>query len=208
MKTVIFLGDSITDAGRSRENETRTGFGYPTLVRGEIGFDYPEQYIFYNRGTCGDRVVDLYARIKNDVINMKPDILSILIGVNDAWIDIYKQNGVSADKYFKIYDMLIEEIKEALPEIKIMIMEPFTLKTAEVEDHWEELQSEVHKRAEKAKEIAEKYQLPFIALQEKFDEAAKFTPNNYWLKDGVHPSTAGHELIKREWIIAFKKIID
>ena len=66
--------------------------------------------------------------------------------------------------------------------------------------------AEVKKRAKKAKELAEKYDLTFITLQDKLDEAAKLAPNTYWLRDGVHPTTMGHELIKNEWIKAFNTI--
>ncbi len=206
MKTILFQGDSITDAGRSREDNRNMGLGYPTLVAGELGLEYPGQYTMYNRGISGNRIVDVYARIKADIINLKPDIMSLLIGVNDVWHEIDWQNGVAADKYFKVYEMLIKEIREALPEIKIMIMEPFVLKAGATEAHWEEFQVEVHKRAEKAKMIAEKYGLSFVPLQNRFDEAVKLAPSDYWLRDGVHPTTAGHELIKREWLKAFKNL--
>ncbi len=206
MKTILFQGDSITDAGRSREDNTNLGLGYPTLVKGELMFEYPGEYTLLNRGISGNRVVDLYARIKADIINLKPDVMSILIGVNDVWHEFGSGNGVSADKYFKVYSMLIEEILEALPETKIMILEPFVLKACATEGNWEEFQGEVLKRAEKARAIAEKYGLLFIPLQDKFDEAAKLAPNDYWLRDGVHPTTAGHELIKREWIKAFQSL--
>ena len=200
MTTILFQGDSITDAGRSREDDINIGYGYPSLVRTALSCDYPNQCEIYNRGISGNRVVDLYARIKSDIINIKPDVMSILIGVNDVWHELAVQNGVDADKYFKIYSMLIEEVKEALPDIKIVIMEPFVLKASATEPQWELFYSEVRKRAEKAKEIAEKFNLTFIPLQDKFDEAAKKAPNDYWLVDGVHPTTAGHELIKREWL--------
>ncbi len=203
MKTILFQGDSITDAERSRENDANLGIGYPTLVRGELMYDYPGEYKVLNRGVSGNRVVDLYARIKADIINLRPDIISILIGVNDVWHEIDWKNGIDADKYFKVYSMLIEEIREALPETRIMILEPFVLKACATETSWEEFQREVKKRAEKAKAIAEKYHLPFITLQDKFDEASKLAPANYWLQDGVHPTTAGHELIKREWLKTF-----
>lgn len=206
MKTILFQGDSITDAGRSRQDEANTGIGYATLVRAELGLEYPEQYVMYNRGISGNRVVDLYARIKSDIINLKPDIMSILIGVNDVWHEVGAQNGVDEDKYFKIYSMLIEEVLEALPDIKIMILEPFVLEGTATEEHWQVFHKEVLKRAKKAKEIAEKYHLPFIRLQDKFDAAAKLAPNNYWLMDGVHPTTAGHELIKREWMKCFNNL--
>jgi len=206
MQTISFQGDSITDAGRSRENNNNLGIGYATLIKGELGYDNPGRYIFYNRGISGNRITDLYARIKNDLINLEPDYLSILIGVNDVWHEFGMKNGVSVEKYFKIYSMLIEEIKEALPDIKIMILEPFVLKGSKTEEHFDEFRAEVQKRAAKAKEIAEIYNLSFIALQDKFDEAAKMAPVEYWLSDGVHPTTMGHELIKRSWIEEFKKI--
>lgn len=205
MKTILFQGDSITDGGRAKEYES-TGFGYPILVKGEVTFEFPNQYILYNRGISGNRVVDLYARIKSDIINLKPDIMSILIGVNDIWAEIQYHNGVDVDKYFQIYSMMIEEIKKELPDVKIMIMEPFLLKASATELYWEEFRSEVEKRAAKAKEIAEKYNLIFIPLQDKFDEAKKLASEDYWLYDGVHPTTAGHELIKREWMKAFKQL--
>ncbi|MBQ7839585.1 MAG: SGNH/GDSL hydrolase family protein [Lachnospiraceae bacterium] len=206
MKTVLFQGDSITDAGRYRDDDTKSGLGYPTLVKGELGFDYPNQYVMINKGISGNRVVDLYARIKVDFINLKPDVISILIGVNDVWHEFGAHNGVDAEKYFKVYSMLIEELKAALPDVKIMILEPFVLKGSGTEAHWDRFQDEVQKRAQKAKRIAEKYNLYFVPLQEKFDEAAKLAPNDYWLQDGVHPTTAGHEIIKREWIKCFRKM--
>ena len=206
MKTILFQGDSITDARRSRDDELYMGHGYATLVKGEIGLDYPNQYNFLNRGVSGDRIVDLYARIKYDLINLKPDVLSILIGINDVWHEINFQNGVDAEKFYKIYDMLIEEIKEALPDIKIMLLEPFVLKAKSTEEAWDTFKSETEKHAEKVLELAKKHNLAFVPLQEKFDEAAKKAPNDYWLYDGVHPTASGHEIIKREWVKAFKSL--
>ena len=206
---ILFQGDSITDAERARDNNDYLGQGYPALIKSFLNFEEPVKYEFFNRGVSGNRVVDLYARIKCDIINLKPDVMSILIGVNDVWHEFdfdTKPNGVDADKYFKIYSMLIDEVKEALPNIKIMIMEPFTLEGIGNEAYYKEFKAEVLKRAEKAKAIAEKYGFPFIPLQDKFDEAAKLAPNSHWLKDGVHPAEAGHELIKREWIKCFKSL--
>lgn len=206
MKTILFQGDSITDAGRSWEDNSNLGLGYPTLVKAELGFDYPGQYTFYNRGISGNRIVDLYARIKADIVNLKPDIISILIGVNDVWHEINWHNGVDAEKYYKIYAMLIEEIQEVLPESNIMILEPFVLKASATEADWDYFCSEVQKRARKAQEIAEKYHLTFVPLQERLDQATSVCPADYWLGDGVHPTTIGHELIKREWIRYFKEL--
>lgn len=201
---ILFQGDSITDAGRVREDETNVGRGYPILVKAKLGLENPGKYEFINKGISGNRVVDLYARIKSDIINLKPDVMSILIGVNDVWHEIARENGVDADKFYKIYDMLIEEVKTALPDIKIMIMEPFVLNASATQENWEEFNTEVKKRAQMAKKIAEKYNLPFIELQKGFDELTKKEEPSYWLKDGVHPTEMGHEYIKNQWLEAFK----
>lgn len=202
---ILFQGDSITDAGRARDNDVNIGVGYPLLVKASLGFESPGKYEFINRGISGNRVVDVYARIKNDIINLKPDVMSILIGVNDVWHEFAESpNGVDADKYFKIYDMLIEEVKSILPDIKIMIMEPFVLKACGTEEKWDSFNLEVKKRAEMAKKISIKYNLPYIALQEGFDILSKNIEESYWLRDGVHPTAMGHEYIKNEWIKMFK----
>lgn len=207
MKTILFQGDSITDAGRSREDFSDLGRGYATLIKSELGFEEPGAYDFLNRGVSGNRVVDLYARIKSDIINLKPDVMSILIGVNDVWHELGgRHNGVDAEKYEKIYTMLLDEVQAALPDVKIMILEPFVLKASATEGEWECFRREVYKRAEKAQAVARRHHLTFIPLQEKFLEAEKQCPAEYWLRDGVHPTNMGHELIKREWIRYFNQI--
>ncbi|MBQ8163533.1 MAG: SGNH/GDSL hydrolase family protein [Clostridia bacterium] len=204
---ILFQGDSITDADRDRNNNSRLGRGYPLLVEAALGYEEPGKYEFVNRGISGNRVVDLYARIKNDIINLAPDVMSILIGVNDVWHELGDNpNGVDADKFFKIYSMLIEEVKAALPNIKIMILEPFVLEGCATMDNWEYFSTEVPKRAAMAKKIAKMYDLPFIPLQKGFDELCQKAPSEYWLGDGVHPTAKGHEYIKSQWIEAFKKL--
>ena len=203
---ILFQGDSITDAGRARDNDVNVGVGYPLLVKAMLGFELPGKYEFVNRGISGNRIVDVYARIKNDIINLKPDVMSILIGVNDVWHEIANQNGVCADKYFKIYDMLIDEVKTVLPDIRIMIMEPFALKGPATEENWEVFDAEVKKRAAMAKKISEKHNLTYIKLQNGLDKLSKNIETTYWLADGVHPTAMGHEYIKQEWIKAFKTL--
>ena len=204
---ILFQGDSITDAGRDFNNDENLGRGYARLVEAALGYEEPGEHIFINKGISGNRIVDLYARIKRDILNYQPDVMSILIGVNDVWHELGESpNGVDADKFFKIYSMLIEEIKEALPSIKIMILEPFVLQACSTEANWEFFKTETAKRAEMAKKIAEKFNLTFIPLQNGFDELAKKAPNAYWLGDGVHPTAKGHEFIKNEWLKAYKTL--
>ena len=137
MKTILLQGDSITDAGRNRQNDQKSNIGYASMVTAEITCDYPEQYQVFNRGVSGDRIVDVYARMRRDIINLKPDYLSILIGVNDVWHEFNASpNGVDDAKYRRIYCMLIEELKATLPDLKIYILEPFCLKGSATEDNW------------------------------------------------------------------------
>lgn len=212
-KVVLFQGDSITDASRNREKDYVMGRGYATMVAGEMGANEPYQYKFYNRGISGNRIVDLFARIRVDMINLKPDYMSILVGVNGVWHEYSRKNGVSAEKYEMVYDLMIQELQRDIPGVKIMILEPFVLHgeaTNTDEEHpgrWEYFESEVALRRAAAKRIAEKHGLVFVPLQDMFNEAEKNAPHEgYWLRDGVHPTEAGHTLIKRAWLEGFEKM--
>ncbi|MBQ4050534.1 MAG: SGNH/GDSL hydrolase family protein [Oscillospiraceae bacterium] len=212
-KRILFQGDSITDCGRNREDITSTGVGYPLLVKAKMGFEHPGEYEFINMGISGNRIVDVYARIRRDLINLKPDYMSILIGVNDVWHELGgRHDGVDAEKFERIYDMLITEVKQALPDLKIMILEPFVLEgsasvpTETEPGRWDDFRTEVPLRAAAAKRIAEKHGLVYIPLQDKLDEACKLAPPSYWLRDGVHPTPMGHQLIMNEWLKAFETL--
>ena len=110
-KIILFQGDSITDCGRSREVDYAMGNGYATFVGGALSAAEPYAYKFYNRGISGNRVVDLYARMKIDMINLKPDYMSILIGINDVWHELDSKNGVDAAKFEMVYDLMVSELK-------------------------------------------------------------------------------------------------
>ena len=205
---ILFQGDSITDAGRARDNFYSMGYGYPMLVQGALGYACPNEYEFLNRGISGDRSIDIYARIKKDIINLKPDVMSILMGVNDVLHELEESpNGVDNNKFYRIYSFLIEEVKANLPDVKIMILGPYVLKGALTEANWNYLSAEVAKRAELSNCIAEENGTLFIPLQEKFNEALARADASYWLVDGVHPTAMGHELIKKEWIKAFDLLV-
>ncbi len=211
-KVILFQGDSITDCGRARDNDIRLGDGYARLVEAALGFDYPEEYTFINRGIGGNRIVDLYARIKADIINLKPDYMSLLIGVNDVWHELDWNNGVDAEKFEMVYTLLLEEVRAALPDLKIMIFLPYVLEgpcTCNTEarpNKFDLFSAEVAKRARAAKRVAEKFGLPYIDLQAEFDKACETADPTYWCADGVHPTAKGHELIKRLWLEGFEKI--
>ena len=212
-KIILFQGDSITDGDRDKTNPMHTGRCYANYVKTELSVDYPNEYIYYNRGVSGNRIVDLYARIKNDFINLKPDYASILIGVNDVWHGIKYDNGVDTDKFERIYDWMLQEILEACPGIKLMLLSPFvvegtdTCDTEEQPDRWSRFQKEVAEKATVTKKMAEKYGLPLIELQPVFDKLQESAPADYWVRDGVHPTAAGYTVIKRLWIDTFRKML-
>ena len=212
-KIILFQGDSITDADRGRTNDLNLGCGYPNLVAGVLGAANPYQYQFLNRGIGGHRVVDLYARIKADMINLKPSYMSILIGINDVWHEIGGHNGVDAEKFEMVYDWMIQELLRDVPGLKLMLLEPFVLpgratcNTEEIPDRWEYFRTETDLRRAAVKRLAEKHGLVFVPLQEKFNAANADAPaDGYWLADGVHPTAAGHELIKQAWLEGFAKL--
>lgn len=207
MKTILFQGDSITDAGRNREVDRLMGHGYATMAAAEIGLDYPNEFEIINRGISGNRIVDIYARIGKDILALNPDYMSLLIGVNDVWHALNNNNGIEEEKFEMVYCLVIEELKAKLPNLKLMIMEPFVLEGPSTTVHIDYFRTEVKKRAEAAKRVADKYGIKFVPLQALFDEAEKLAPATYWLCDGVHPTAAGHELIAREWLKAFKEIM-
>lgn len=213
-KIILFQGDSITDTGRAKEpgKEANKGYGYANMVAGELMANEPYKYKCFNRGIGGNRSIDLYARIKTDMINLNPDYMSILVGVNDVWHEYTIKNGLSAEKYELIYGLMIEELLETLPNLKIMILEPFVLPgsaTENTEEHparWDYFSHEVPLRAAAAKRVAKKYGLPFVPLQEMFNQANADAPKpGYWLRDGVHPTQAGHTLIKRAWLKCYEE---
>ena len=207
-KVILFQGDSITDAGRSREEvpaNVGLGVGYPYLVSANLLYNDAElNWQIFNRGISGNRVVDIYARWKIDALNIKPDILSILIGVNDTWHEKARQNGVEVPRYEMIFRMLLEWTKKELPNTKIVLLEPFVFLSDVVEDHWIE---EINARREVVKKLAQEFDTIFIPLQSMFDEALKKnSETTYWLRDGVHPTSAGHQLIAEAWLKATEGI--
>ncbi len=206
MKTFLFQGDSITDAGRRRDEIGGGSYGYPTFVAGMLGAKYPNAFKFVNKGVSGDRSVDMLARAKRDTVNFKPDILTVLIGVNDVWHELQdndmNRNGIDADTYFTYYDMFVSYVRKMCPQTKIFILEPFVLKACATERCWNVFSREVAKRAEKAHELAEKYGIIFVPLQKTFDELSETAPASHWLEDGVHPAAAGHCVIAQKIVEA------
>ena len=209
MIRILFQGDSITDAARSNESGCKhaMGQGYALLAAARLAAKYPGEIEYLNFGVSGDRVVDIYARIKRDCWNHKPDLVSFLFGVNDVGHEFSEGNGVDHDRAVKVTRMLIEDTQKALPGVQIMLLEPFVVKGSSTERWWEAYDREVRARAAAAKQLAEEYGLVFVPLQDKLDAACKLCDPNYWIWDGVHPTIAAHQLIADAWVEAFESKI-
>lgn len=202
---ILFLGDSITDVGKKQGagSLVSIGQGYAMLIAVRLGMECPQKYTFVNNGISGDRVVDLYARLKKDVWNEEPDVLSILVGINDVWHEFVEKNGVEADRFETVLRMLVRDTQKRLPGIRILLLEPFVFIGEDRDGHAEEFRHEVLLRAEAVRRVAEECGCTFVPLQKKFEEAYALAPASYWIGDGVHPTPAGHGLIAREWLAAF-----
>ena len=210
MKIILF-GDSITDAGRFLSNALpyyTYGFGYARDIASALRWKNCSKYEIINKGNSGNKIVNLYERVQADVWNLEPDVLSILIGVNDVWHMLAHNTGVDLKRYEKIYRALIEETKERLPQIKLILCEPFFLRGTVTNELCYEKFSVVKEYAQAVKRIAEEYGAAFLPLQEKFNVLAEKIGAENCLSDGVHPTEIGAKLIADEWLKLFYEKID
>ena len=207
---ILFFGDSITDMCRDRNVDgypQSFGAGYPFIVNSKLSEKNPNTHTLINRGISGNKTVDLYARLKGDVWNLQPDVLSILIGVNDIWHEIECGNGIELKRFEKTYRNIIEETKEQLPNIKIMLLEPFVLRGTAT-DGKDEHFTEVKEYSKAIKKIAEDFGAEFVPIQSKLDECAQKYGADKILWDGVHPTVAGSTIIANEWLKVFKNKVE
>lgn len=206
---ILFQGDSITDWGRDHKaTEPNTtsmlGSGYAILAAAELLMKHPEKNLkIYNRGVSGNKVYQLAERWDADCIAIKPNVLSIHIGVNDYWHTLNNKYKGTVENYYTDYKALIERTQKALPDVKIVICEPFALRgNKAVTDAWYPA-FDTYRKA--ANDVADQYNLPFVAYQEAFDKALQHGgDSNYWTIDGVHPSVAGEKLMAHAWLEAVK----
>ncbi len=205
---ILFYGDSITDAGRVRDKvgtNDSLGYGYVRDISSMLlaeSLDAPE---IINTGISGNRVVDLYARIKSDFWNHEPDVVSILIGINDIWHEVAMNNGVEIDRFENIYRIMLSETKKRFPNMKIILCEPFVLSGSATEESYERF-LEVYDYAKIVKGLAAEFGATFIELQESITAAGKACGNSEILFDGVHPTSKGAVVIAKEWMKAYGEI--
>ncbi|MEO6549047.1 MAG: SGNH/GDSL hydrolase family protein [Ferruginibacter sp.] len=201
--TILFQGDSITDGNRTRNYDWNhvMGHGYQYIIASKLWYDYPEKgFHFFNRGISGNKVTDLAARWQQDTIELKPDAISILIGINDVSSFINGNNSFSADQYELGYRSLLYDTKKLLPGIKFILCEPFILPVGKVKEQWQDYSTEVQKRRIIVKKLSTEYNTVFVEFQNAFNKALTKAPAEYWIWDGIHPMPAGHQLMAVEWM--------
>jgi lysophospholipase L1-like esterase len=185
---ILFQGDSITDGARGRSPDPNhiLGHGYVFILAAKHGAAFPERNLdFMNRGVSGNTVLNLEQRWQKDTLDLKPDVLSILIGVNDS-------GGVPLDRYEQVYDKVLTETKAANPKIKLVLGEPFVKPTGKINE-------DIRKRQEIVARLAQKHGAALVRYQHVFDEAVKRAPADYWIWDNVHPTYRGHQLMADAW---------
>ena len=199
---IVFQGDSITDCGRDRNSKDANtagalGNGYALFAAAASLAARPDKELkFFNRGISGNKVPDLEQRWRTDTLDLQPDVLSILIGVNDFWHKLdHGYTGTVLD-YEDQYTKLLDETRRALPKVYLIVFEPFVLRTGAVTDRWF---PEFDQRRAVAARVAAHANATFVPLQTIFDRKVRSSPPEYWAADGVHPTPAGHALIANEW---------
>ena len=203
----MFTGDSLTDGNRYKKKEQRwdlnhqMGHTYAYIVNGLLGCRYPErQFRFFSRGVSGNRIVDLYARSETDLFPLKPDVLSVLVGINDGPGDRNNFVPTPGEKYEHLYRLMLQEVKERLPECRMVLMEPFVCRTGSVMENYPVWKAHTESCGQAVRRLAEEFDAVFVPLQEKFDEVCRNYPVEYWCWDGVHPTENGHGMMALEWI--------
>jgi len=194
---ILFQGDSVTDVGRIRNEEDNLGSGYPMMVASWFAAMYPEMNVhFLNRGNSGESIKHLETRWKEDCLDLKPTMVSILIGINDCWRKFDSNEPTTPAQFECSYRNLLGKIKKQGIK-KIIMLEPFVLPVTPDRKAWrEDLDPKIHV----IRELARDYGATLIPLDGIFSAASVLKPSSFWTADGVHPTNAGHALISRQWL--------
>ena len=193
---ILFQGDSITDGNRGRGADLNHvhGHGFVYLLAARIGAGAPGQNAtFLNRGVSGHTVLDLAKRWPKDTLELKPDVLSVLIGVNDS------SKGVAPEVFERTYDELLTAARAANPKLRLVLCEPFLGAAGSAIDKSPGRRERLALLVPVVRLLAAKHGATLIDFQKIFDEAQRRAPSSYWIWDGVHPTTAGHQLMADEW---------
>ena len=190
---ILFQGDSITDAGRDKRNYHDMGNGYPKYASELIAKEFSDADIeFINFGISGNRTCQLFDRLYNDGIDFQPDIISILIGINDIWHRYGSAKIETTDTQIETnYRAILERLKSQT-NAKIVMLQPYLLDCDKI-DH---MRPDLERVLPIVRRLADEFADVYIPLHELFSEAIKTQPESlYYSGDGVHPNSNGAEFI-------------
>lgn len=193
---ILFQGDSITDAGRIKDKPMDMGNGYAAMVKAIASVKCPDiDFTYINRGISGNRSRDLAARWNEDCIDLKPDLVSIMIGINDTWRRYDRNDPTTASDYEKAYRSILKKTKEET-DAKILILEPFLLPYPENRKEWRD---DLDPKIQVVRDLVAEFKTEFVPLDGIFAKYIAKKPIAYWSADGVHPTKEGHMLIAHKW---------
>ena len=203
---ILFQGDSVTDAGRDRSNPCDMGDGYPRYASALLQDSFPdEEFEFINLGISGNRTEHLVERLESDFIDIQPDIVSILIGINDVWHHYAFEFVETTDEQFEQnYRTVLDAIKSRT-SARILLIQPFLLETADPPKA--ELREELVRKQSIIYKLAEEYADCYLALDEVLHTDAKEEPA-YYSADGVHPTPDGACYIGEAYLDAITPLIE
>ena len=204
---ILFQGDSITDGSRKKDANVgnaidRLGTGYALFTAAAILAKHADkQPKIYNRGISGNKVFQLRERWEVDALDLKPDVLSILIGVNDYWHTLNGSYNGTVQIYESDLRNLLKYTKEKLPALQLVLCEPFALSggSAINDNQWFPMFNDYRASLKK---LAGEFDAVFVPFQAAYDEALKKAPATYWSADGVHPDLPGRQLMAEVWLKA------
>ena len=201
---ILFIGDSVTDARRDRNNSQPSkpmamGEGYAIAVAAELAYKYPEKgFSFYNRGINGNKLLHLAKRWQADCLDLKPTVISLLAGINDYSL-AYSQNGVGDPLQFDHdFRSLLKRTLAALPHVRIILGEPFCFKGAR--EKIDNFIPGFYSYQTVVRQIAEDFGMAYVSYQHIYDQASKHAPPLYFSSDGVHPALPGIDLMAQAWL--------
>ena len=195
---ILFTGDSITDCGRRNDPNHPLGLaGYVVFAAAGIQAHVASPKLeIYNRGISGNRVKDLLGRFDEDLLALRPTVVSILIGINDTWRAFDRNDPTTTEAYAADYRTILTRIRDELGA-RVVLLEPFVLHVPPDRATW---RADLNPRIDVVRKLALEFGTELIPLDGLFAQAATQAPPAFWAEDGVHPTIAGHQLIAQAWL--------
>lgn len=200
---ILFIGDSITDADRDKNDPADLGNGYVSLLAEKLRPLYEDKsFVFVNKGVSGNRIFDIEKRLERDCIAEKPDIVVLLEGINDVWHKYSQGTEFDLGAFTACYESVAARIKES--GAKLIIAEPFLLNVPDKKRFRREFDPEIAE----IKKIAEKYADAYISLDEIFTGVSRAVSISAYSADGIHPTHRAARLIADNLIKKIRPFID